>query len=475
MKIKVGLFAGGIEQYWTETGMYELPGVLKADVKRLTEILGKEFEVVYPGFAGNVAESRKIGKAIREENVDMAIIYHATYLDDAMTMGFLDELSDTFTVLFHSQGFKTFTEPMDLTGTGRSWGNNSIVQIHGTFKRLRPDFRYGFVFGAFDNPRAIVELKQYACAARAVKNLKGKRIGYLPHRSIAVPMYDTFPDDAKMMGQTGVEIDFLYIIDLLKEIQAVSDKDAEALTNRLYEKYEVVEPPREEILQSARVSLGLERLVENNNIDALAIDFAYGMVPHIGAMPCVAMSLLSDKGVVVSSEGDLSVAVAGLLTKNITGRQCHFWEHLGFDEENNWIIGGHEGGSAGFALAKDGTKPKLRNTQYIDFSQIPDSPLYGVLPEFITNPGPVTLITFFRDTIEYEMRIACGESVDLDPFEIHYEHTVFKPEIPLNDYFKQIAKHGICHHYALTHADIKAELLKIAEILKMKAQCLTDL
>ena len=473
MKGKIGLFAGGLEQYWKETGMKGLPDVIAKDAKRLAEVLGKDFEVIYPGIAGNLEESVRIGKQLRDEEVDIALMYHATYLDDAMSVSFLDEIGTIFPVLFLSQGLKSFLSDPDLTAQGSLWGNNSTVQLPGTLKRLRPDLKYGFVFGGLENPRAIQEIGEYARAAKAVKSLKGKLLAFLPHRSHGVPMYDTFPDEAKMIGQTGIKVDYLYIVDLLNEMKAVSKNDNDALVKELYEKYEVVEPPREEVEQSARVFLGLERMVEKKGVDALAIDYSAGMIPHIGALPCLAMALLIDKGIVVASEADIGVGVGGLLIKDLTGKAVHFWEHLGFDEDKNWIVGGHEGGSAGFTLAKAGTKPKLRKTQYIDFDGIEGAPHFGVLPEFITHAGPVTLLSLFRDSKEYEMRIACGESVDIAPLPICYEHTVFKPNNPLAEYFKRIKEVGICHHFALVHAQISRELNKVAEILGMNVEYLT--
>jgi L-arabinose isomerase len=475
MKRKIGLFAGGIEQYWKDAGMKELPQRLGEDARRLATALGREFEVIYPGLAGNPSDARKIGKTLRNEEVDLALMYHATYVDDAMTVAFLSEIGDIYPVLFQSQGFKSFLEPMDLTDLGRSWGNNSSVQLPGTVKRLKPDLKFGYVFGELENPRALKEIKEYGRAARAVKSLKGKRVGFLPHRSLGVPMYDTYPDETKMIGQTGIEIDYLHIIQLVKEMEAVDDRDCKRLVDELYEKYEVVEPPKEEVDLTARQALALERLVEKNDIDALAVDFSAGMIPLTGAMPCVGMARLIDKGIVVTTEGDLSVSVAGLIIKDITGKPIHFWEHLAFDEENNWILGGHEGGSAGFTMAKEGTRPKLRCNQYINWEGIPGAPHYGVVPEFITNPGPVTLLTFYRGPEAYEMRLASGESVDLDPLPVHYEHTVFKPCVDLNSYFRRIAEVGVCHHFALVNAEIKGDLEKVAEIMGMRVQCLTQL
>ena len=473
MKPRIGLFAGGIEQYWKETGMKELPGRIEQDARRLARALETEAQVVYPGLAGNAGDAARIGKAMREEGIDLALMYHATYVDDAMSIAFIEGIGDVFTVLFQSQGIDTFAAEMDLTDAGRSWGNNSAVQLPGTIKRMKPDLRSGFVFGGLEDPRALGEIGEYARAAKAVRGLKGKLVGILPHRSLGVPMYDTLPDETKMMGQTGIRIDYLYIIDLVKEMEAVSGSDTDSLVRELCDKYEVVEPPAEEVEQSAREALALERLAKKRKVDALGVDFSSGMISHTGALPCVGMARLIDQGMVVTSEGDLSVAVAGLIIKDITGKPVHFWENLGFDEEKNWVLGGHEGGSAGFNMAKANTRPKLRRTQYIDFGGIPGAPRYGVTPEFITSPGPVTLLTFYRGPEAYEMRVASGESVDMDPLPVCFEHTVFKPCTSLESYFKSIAAVGVCHHFALVHADIRPELDRVAEILGMKMEDLT--
>jgi L-arabinose isomerase len=337
-----------------------------------------------------------------------------------------------------------------------------------------PGFKHGFVFGHLESSAAIDEILCYARAARCVKNLRGKRIGFLPHRSAGVPMYDTFPDEARMMGQTGVELSFLYIHNLVESMHSVGIDEAEKLTEQLYAQCEVVEPPREEVVLSARLAIALEHLVQDAELDALAIDMFPGLTPICGMLPCVGMARLIDRGIVVATEGDLSVSVSGLIIRELCGLPIHFWEHLMFDEERNWILGGHEGGSAGFSMAKRGTKPKLRNTQYIDFGKLPGAPLNGVLPEFITNPGPVTLATLFRGEEGYEMRIARGESVDTHPRDVHFEHTIFRPSVPLRDYFQRINEIGVCHHFALVHTSLSEELEKVAEILGMKLEYLTD-
>ncbi len=471
---KIGLFTGGIEQYWTECGMKELPDALKKNILKLKKRLEKDCEVIYPFLVGNEAEVRKAGKIFVDKDVDIVLMYHATYIDDAMSVALIEEIKGIFPVLFLSQGLVNIPESLSMTESGTCWGVNSAVQLPSSFKRLWPGFNHGFVFGHIENDQAISEIVQYAKAARCVKNLKGKKVAFFPHRSGDVPMYDTYPDETRMMGQTGIKISFIYINELLVKMDKVKEAETKNLSEELYKICEVIEPTKEEVSLAARQAIALEQLVKEKKIDALAIDMFPGLTPICGMIPCVGMARLIDKGIVVVTEGDLSVAVAGLIIKELCGKPVHFWEHLMFDEEKNWVLGGHEGGSAGFNMAKKGTRPKLRNTQYVNFGNIPGAPYNGVLPEFITNPGPVNLLTLFRDEDGYQMRLARGESVDTHPRQVHFEHTIFKPNISLRDYFNRIAEVGVCHHFALVHQEISSEIEKVAEILDMRLEYLTD-
>jgi len=401
------------------------------------------------------------------------LMVHATYVDDGMTLALLEETRGIYPVLFLSQGLPGVPENLSLIEAARCWGVNSAVQLPGGFRRLWGDFRCGFVFGHASDPRALREIGAYAAAAHAVRRLRQLKIGMLPHRSASAPMFDTYPDEARMIGQTGIRIDYLYAEDLVELMRKVSDEEARRLTDELYASCDVIEPSRDEISLSARQALALERLVRERGVDALAIDMFPGLTRMCGMLPAVGMARLIDRGIVVASEGDLGVSVAGLLIREICGKPIHFWEHSMFDEEQNWILGGHEGGSAGFEMAREGIRPRLRSTQYVDFSRTPGAPFHGVLPEFITRPGRVTLTSLFRGEAGYEMRLARGQSVDTTPREVHYEHTIFMPDSPLQEYFRRVVSLGVCHHFALVHADLGAELEKAAEILAMPVGWLT--
>ena len=266
LKPKIGLFSGGMEQYWKDCGMDDLPAALKKDILKLKNRLEKDCEVFYPMFAENEADSKKAGKCFLENDVDIVLMFHGNYIDDAMSVAMIGELRGIYTVLFLSQGFANIPDNFSLTDAGRTYGVNSAVQLPSSLNRMWPDYNLGFVFGHIENDRAISEIISYAKAARCVKKIKGKMIGIFPHRSAAAPMYDTFPDESRMMGQTGIKVCYLYIKELLDKMDKVTDIDTEKLTGELYKKYEVVEPPREEIALAAKQAIALERLVDEKQL-----------------------------------------------------------------------------------------------------------------------------------------------------------------------------------------------------------------
>ena len=106
MKPKIGLFSGGIETYWKDTGMLQLPELLHGDSVRLSQRLSEDFEVIYPGIAGNLAESIARARELRDAGVETVVTYHATYVDDAMSLAVIDELGpDVYTILLQLVSF----------------------------------------------------------------------------------------------------------------------------------------------------------------------------------------------------------------------------------------------------------------------------------------------------------------------------------------------------------------------------------
>ena len=469
-KPKIGLFAGGIECYWVDMSMDELPARLQQDVDRL--IASLDGEVIFPCLAGNPAQSAGAGQAIREAQCDIAVIYHATFIADDMTVAFLDALGEQIPVLqLHSQGLKGIPDDFSLIDYGTCYGNNSAIQAITTLRRLGRDLKLPVVVGELDDPAFQAQINGWCRAARAVNALKGANVSFLPHWVTSFALWDTVPDPLTMYRQTGVKIEFRYVSEVKERMDAVPDTAVSALVKEIYSSYEVLEPPREEVERAARHALALEQLCNDFEIDALACEPFDQLAKVTGCMPAYELGRLADLGVVVTIEGDLQVAVAGLMLKALTGRTGQFFEHLMFDVEKNWILGGHDGGSTPFYMAHPDQPIKMRNTMYVDFKKTDFAFDYGVVPEFIVKPGPITMLNLCQireNENRHAMRIVTGDAVDTHARPIHMEHTIFQPHMPVTQYYSRLAELTVDHHFVLIHGELEDDLIKMAKIMDME-------
>jgi L-arabinose isomerase len=472
-KPRIGLFIGAMEWYWTMTGMEALKDAVVADGQRLTDLLTQQgVDVLSTELIASHDDAAAAGRRLRDQKVDLVVFYHGTYVDDKMTFAFLDEYGDGAVVLAHTQGLDEIPEDFSLIDYARCWGNNSCVQIISSAKRMRPNRTLAYAFGHM--PDVAQQVASYARAAKAITNVKNCKVGFLPHRCNDAPMYDTFPDETQMMSQTGIAITYCYIHELEDELKHISKSDEEALLREVLDSYTLQEPHMDELRQAVRVSIALERVVAKHELDAVGIEAFSELTYRVKQLPHIGANRLMDRDIVVTCEGDLTCMVGGLYMRELAGHAPHFWEHLMFDTNRNWILGGHDGGSAGFKFAARQSDIALRNTMYIEYKQSPPAPPLGVVPEFILKPGRVTWINLFRDQGGYVMRAAAGESVDTPKRPVHHEHLVFKPDVPLDTYFNRMMHHGAEHHFAFCYGDWVDDLRRLAELLGMPLVDLTQ-
>ena len=135
---KLGLFSGGIETYWKDTGMRDLPGALEHDIACLRNALQPHCDVVYPGLVGNEQDAIRAARTLRDADVDLVVMYHATYIDDAMSVALLREIGDIFPVLYLSQGLPGLQDHYSPIDWGRSWGVNVDQRVLVLY--LQPHF-----------------------------------------------------------------------------------------------------------------------------------------------------------------------------------------------------------------------------------------------------------------------------------------------------------------------------------------------
>jgi L-fucose isomerase-like protein len=101
---------------------------------------------------------------------------------------------------------------------------------------------------------------------------------------------------------------------------------------------EILEPAKEDIEKAARVSVALERLVEQEQANALAIGTCMGWLPC--GFPCLGFTRLRDRGVPAACEGDMDSLLTMLLFQYAMDRPG-FQGNATFDTSKNALWTAH--------------------------------------------------------------------------------------------------------------------------------------
>jgi L-arabinose isomerase len=252
--------------------------------------------------------------------------------------------------------------------------------------------------------------------------------------------------------------------DLKDHVDVVAGDVVTAKVRETRDTFELDESVTEESLDSAaRVSVGLDGLVEDANLDALAYYYRGtngSEYEQLGANLILGNSLLTARGIPASGEGDLKNAVAMKIMDTL-GAGGSFTEFYAMDFEENFILMGHDGPGH---IAISDRKPVLRELD-----------LYhgkaggGVSVEFSVKTGPVTIfgVTQTRGG-HLKMLAAEGESLPGPTLSIGNTNSRLRFSLPPASFMNAWCEQGPTHHCALGTGHQAGVLGKVARLLNLE-------
>ncbi len=218
--------------------------------------------------------------------------------------------------------------------------------------------------------RAWQEIDAWLRAAAAVRALREARLGFLGHTYPG--MLDLYTDHTRMQARMGPHVELLEVEDLAARVAAATDAEVAVKRAELTETFAFLTPdagdpisaPIEEadLDWSARVAVGLDRLVAERALDGIAFYYRglaeserliTGMIPG--------MALLTARGVPCGGEGDMKTVAAMLLMERLDAAGC-FSEIYGMDFDAGIVLLGHDG-PAHLAAAEG--RPQLRKLRVL--------------------------------------------------------------------------------------------------------------
>jgi L-arabinose isomerase len=466
MSARVGIFGIGLAAYWPQfEGLRDrLEGYQHGIESRLGEMGA---DVVSAGLVDTPQAARQAGAELA--GVDLLLLYTATYATSSQVLPVAQAVNAPVVVLNLQP-----TRTLDYEGmtTGEWLANCSaccVPEIAGAFTRARISYRT--VTGTLlDGDPAWDVLREWLEAAFAVRSLRSARIGFLGHTYPG--MLDMYSDFTQVHAQTGAHVEVLEIDDLVERVESASDDAVARKGDEIRSTFDLadagVDPIAAEITPevfdwSARVAVGLDRLVDDFELDGLTYYYrgvGGNAAERVTAGLIVGNSLLTARGVPASGEGDLKTNVAMLLLDRL-GAGGSYTEFYALDFEEGFVLMGHDG--PGHLAIAEGRPVARALKLYHGKSGA------GLSIEMKVRLGPVTILGVTQ-TADGRLKLVAaeGESIPGPTFRIGNTNSRIRFSAGPTEFFDAWCAEGPTHHVALGVGHQLSRVRKIADLLGLE-------
>ena len=465
IRARIGVFGIGLEAYWGQfDGLLERIQGYQRRVEERVAALGAE--VVSAGLVDTAEGAREAGDRFARGQVDLVLCHAVTYATSSQVLPAV-QAAKAPVVLLGLQPAATLDYAN--TGTGEWLANCAaccVPELAGAFTRAR--IPYDTVAGTIDgDERAWAKIAAWVRAAGVARALRRSRIGFLGHTYPG--MLDMYSDFTAVHAQLGAHVEVLEIDDLGARVAAVTDDEVARKQTEIRAMFDFADPSDdpiagpiepEQLDWSARVAVGLDRLVGDFALDGLTYYYRGvdgNEAERLGAGVIVGNSLLTARGIPTAGEGDLKTNVAQLILDRL-GAGGSYTEYYALDFSEDFVLMGHDG-PMHVAIAEG--RPTLRSLLLYHGKRGA-----GLSVEAKVRYGPVTIVGCTQ-TAEgaFKLLVAEGESIPGETFRIGNTNSRLRFGRPPAEFFEAWCAEGPTHHVALGVGHVAGEVEKVASLL----------
>lgn len=302
---------------------------------------------------------------------------------------------------------------------------------------------------AVEDPLFAAGLRRFASVACMVKNLRGMRIAQVGLRP--KPFCSVIFNEGELMEKFGISVipvNLAVIIEQYNRILAEEDAKLEAGARMLESRYEMddITPP---LLKKVYAFVLLYQWVfETYRVQAVSAECWTAMQLAVGAMPCMAYSVLADMGYIISCESDLHGAITmALLSCASLGEKIPFFGEftVRHPEDKNVELLWHCGPFA-YSLRKAGGPTKAVNMRQW----------------FPVKDGLYTIARFDQDGGDYRLLSGTCQSAD-GPYT--FGTYLWARFDNLSAWERKLIEGPYIHHMAEIEGDYTQELRELCKYL----------
>ncbi|MFW6693298.1 arabinose isomerase [Streptomyces sp. MAR4 CNX-425] len=452
---RVGLVAGGLGAYWPQ-----FPGLLpqlKRSAARVAErMAGFDAEVVDVGFISDAPEGAAAAEKLRAADCDLIVGFLTTYMTATMLVP-VAQRSSAPVLLINLQPTEAMDHASFDTGQWLAYcGACPLPEMANAFERCGVPFRS--VSGHLEDERAWARIGRWIRAAGVRAALRGGRHGLMGH--LYPGMYDVSTDLTMVTANLGGHVEVLEFDDLRVRAEKAGDDEVAAKlaeTREVFDLDDTVDP--DDLAWAARVSVGLDRLAADFDLDSLAY-YHRGLDgethERLGAGMILGASLLTARGIPAAGEYELRTSLAMLVADRL-GAGGSFTEMQALNFRDGVVEMGHDG--PGHLAISEG-RPLLRGLGVYHGKRG-----WGVSVEFDVRHGPVTAVGLGQTRDGRYRLIASAGTVTAGPL-LAIGNTTSRVDFGRDpgEWCDEWSASGVGHHWALATGDLRPELRALADL-----------
>lgn len=302
------------------------------------------------------------------------------------------------------------------------------------------------------------DINRFAAVCRVANGLRHARIGAIGTRPAG---FQTVRASEKILQATGITVVPVDLSEILGAARKIEDTDAE-LVQKIEEIKKYARVPQqysEKLMLQAKFGVAVERWMNANAIDAVAIQCWDSLEQNYGCAACVTMSMLGEKLIPAACEVDIAGAVSMYALTLASQHQSALldWNN-NFAEDRNKCVCTHCGNFPKSFIMNDielGTLGVLGRTlgKVHTFGAV-----YGKVKQ-----GDFTFFRISTDDTKGCIKSYLGEgTITDDPYGMDGCIAVTKVD-NLQTLMKYICKNGFEHHVAMCRGNVKDILQEAIE------------